>query len=308
MDLIPAPVRSVSRLAAALLALALLLTGCTSSDRSSATPAGTASGTASSTPRYSRYVALGDSYTAGPFIPTSDLASGCLRSDHNYPTLVARALGITDVRDVSCSGATTGDLVHVQNTFGDARIPPQLDAVHADTDLVTIGIGGNDLGLFGTLVGTCTQLRASDPTGSPCTRRLARTGPDLDTATRTISAHVTTALRRIRARAPRATVVLVGYLRLVPDSGTCRALPLADGDYAQGRRISRILSRSLAQAATRAGARFVDMYAASEGHDICSEDPWVNGSTTDRQKALSYHPFAAGMRADADRVLAALRR
>ena len=299
----------VSRLAAALLAAALLLTGCSSSASSSTPSAGTgASSSASPSPRFASYVALGDSYTAGPFIPTTDLASGCLRSDHDYPALVARRLGITDYRDVSCSGATTADLTHVQHTFGDARVPAQLNAVEEDTDLVTIGIGGNDLRLFATLVGTCTSLRDSDPTGSPCARELARTGPDLDSATRTISAHVTTALRRIRARAPHATVVLVGYLRLVPASGTCAALPLADGDYAQGRRISRILSRSLAQAADRAGADFVDMYAASKGHDICSAHPWVNGARTDRQKALAYHPFAAGMRADADGVLAALER
>jgi hypothetical protein len=53
---------------------------------------------------------------------------------------------------------------------------------------------------------------------------------------------------------------------------------------------------------------FVDMYTASRGHDICSSDPWVNGSVTDRQRALSYHPFAAGMRATAREVVAALRR
>jgi hypothetical protein len=51
----------------------------------------------------------------------------------------------------------------------------------------------------------------------------------------------------------------------------------------------------------------VDMYAASRGHDICSAAPWVNGRVTDRQRALAYHPFAAGMRADADGVVAALR-
>jgi lysophospholipase L1-like esterase len=258
-------------------------------------------------PGYTRYVALGDSFTAGPFIPTSDLASGCLRSDHDYPALVARRLRITSFTDVSCSGAKTSDLTGVQRTFGDARIPPQLRAVTRGTDLVTIGIGGNDLDLFSTLVGTCTRLRSSDPTGSPCARRLAAHGPDLGTATRTISAHVTAALRAVHARAPQATVVLVGYLRLVPDRGTCRALPLADGDYAQGRRISRVLARSLQQAARRTDTTFVDMYSASRGHDICSADPWVNGATTDRQRALAYHPFASGMRADAARVVAALR-
>lgn len=287
-----------SPLRTTVVAAVLLLSGCTSSgEQSSPTPA-----------PVERYVALGDSFSAGPLIPTSDLAGGCLRSDHNYPSLVAKDLAVKSLVDVTCSGATTRDLTHAQPTFGGARIPPQLRAVTAGTDLVTIGIGGNDLGLFGTLVQTCTSLRASDPDGSPCARRLAERGPDLAAATRVISARVTRSLRAIRTKAPRATVVLVGYLRLVPDRGSCARLPLATGDYAEGRRISRVLDRALAQAARRADVRFVDMYDASRGHDICSDDPWVNGSTTDRDKALSYHPFESGMRADADEVLKTLGR
>ena len=291
-----------SRPVTAVLAAALLLSGCTSSGaRSAPAPSPTL-------PTVQRYVALGDSFSAGPLIPTSDLAGGCLRSDHNYPSLVAEALDVRDFVDVTCSGATTRDLKRVQPTFGDARIPPQLRSVTASTDLVTIGIGGNDLGLFGTLVQTCTSLRAVDPKGSPCARRLAERGPDLAAATRVISARVTRSLRAIRAKAPRATVLLVGYLRLVPDRGSCDRLPLAEGDYAEGRRISRVLDRALARAARRADVRFVDMYAASRGHDICSDEPWVNGQVTDQQRALAYHPFAAGMRADADEVLTALEQ
>jgi lysophospholipase L1-like esterase len=194
----------------------------------------------------------------------------------------------------------------VQRTFGDARIPPQLRAVPRDATLVTLGIGGNDLDLFSTLVGTCTRLRSSDPQGSPCARRLAADGPDLERAVRTISARVAGALRQVRRRAPTAEVLLVGYLRLVPDRGTCTGLPLATGDYAEGRRISQALDTSLQQAARRTGAVFVDMYSASRGHDICSDRPWVNGAVTDRQKALAYHPLAAGMRATARAVTAAL--
>lgn len=295
------------RLGAAALAAALMLSGCTSSDGGSAFPA-SAQSPSPTPPEIQRYVALGDSFSAGPLIPTSDLAGGCLRSDHNYPSLVAADLDVADFVDVTCSGATTRHLTRVQPTFGEARIPPQLRSVTASTDLVTIGIGGNDLGLFGTLVRTCTTLRAVDPTGSPCARRLSERGPDLAAATRVISVRVTRALRAIRARAPRATVLLVGYLRLAPDGGSCDLLPLATGDYAEGRRISRGLDRALARAARRADVGFVDMYAASRGHDICSDDPWVNGRLTDRQRALAYHPFAAGMRADADEVLAALGR
>ncbi|MDX6300254.1 MAG: hypothetical protein QOF53_1468 [Nocardioidaceae bacterium] len=302
---------SRSRLGTAVAAalLALGLAGCTSTG----TAAGPASGgrTAASTRAadgYQRYVALGDSYSAGPLIPTTDLAGGCARSDHNYPSLLAARLHVGRFVDVTCSGATTGDLSHVQHPFRGASVPPQLHAVTRHTDLVTVGIGGNDLDLFGTLITTCTRLRSGDPSGSPCGRQLSRHGPDLGAATATISARVAAALRAVHRRAPRATVVLVGYLRLVPDRGTCADLPLAVGDYPVGRRISRALDRALSRAASRAGALYVDMYADSAGHDICSAHPWVNGAVTDRTRALAYHPLAAGMRADAAEVLATLRR
>jgi lysophospholipase L1-like esterase len=255
---------------------------------------------------YQRYVALGDSYSAGPLIPTTDLAGGCARSDHNYPSLVAAELGVTDFVDVTCSGATTRDLTSAQRPFRDARVPPQLRSVTRRTDLVTLGIGGNDFGLFGRVLGTCTRLRTSDPAGSPCARELAARGPDLAAATRVIGSRLTAALRAIRTRAPQAVVLLVGYPRLVPDQGSCADLPLATGDYAEARRIGRALDRALAGAADRARVSFVDLYEASRGHDICSGDPWVNGRVTDRQRALAYHPLASGMRAAADGVLAAL--
>lgn len=301
-------------MAAALLGAAVLLSGCTpggadgpTGDPGADVPAAAASPTRT-TPGYERYAALGDSYSAGPLVPTTDLAGGCARSTSNYPSLVAARLGVETLTDVTCSGATTRDLTHVQNPFGDSRIPPQLRAVDRRTDLVTLGIGGNDLGLFATLVGTCTRLRASDPTGSPCTRRLAAQRPGLEAATTTIGSRVTASLRAVRRRAPSATVLLVGYPRLVPDTGTCPALPLAAGDYAEGRRISRALDRALARAARRAGATFVDVYDASRGHDICSTAPWVNGRVTDRQRALAYHPFAEGMQGIANQVLVALAR
>ena len=305
---------------AGLVAGVLLATGCSgdptpagddgssASTSESTVPPSTSSPDGGGTSRFRRYVAMGDSFSAGPLIPTTDLAGGCLRSDHNYPSLVARRLGVRTFVDVTCSGAKTEDLSASQAGYGDARIPPQDAALTRRTDLVTLGIGGNDLDLFTTLIGTCTQLRAEDPTGSPCAQRLATQGPDLEAATGTISAHVTAALREIRRRAPGATVVLVGYLRLTPDHGTCPGLPLATGDYAQGRRIAESLDRALHQAARATGVRFVDMDAASRGHDICSGDPWVNGRVTKRGVALAYHPLLAGMRADAARVVAALRQ
>lgn len=255
-------------------------------------------------PSYDRYVALGDSYTAAPYVPSTDLAAGCLRSSGNYPSLVAERLGVGQLVDVSCSGADTGDLVRPQNTFRDATVPPQLDALTRDTDLVTLGIGGNDLDLFATLLQTCTGMRALDPEGSPCGDYLDAEGSDLDEQIRRIGARVTTAVERIRARAPEATVVLVGYPRITPASGTCpRLLPLAAGDYRLAAEVERSLSRALRAAARHTDVGFVAMYAASRGHDICSADPWVNGRTTDEGAAAAFHPFASEMDAVADRIV-----
>jgi lysophospholipase L1-like esterase len=249
------------------------------------------------------YVALGDSYTAGPLIPTTDLADGCLRSDHNYPALLAERLQITDVTDVSCSSAETRHLTHPQRTFGGRTVPPQLDAVDDGTDLVTLGIGGNDYTLFGTLVTTC-----ADPTAraTPCSDLLADRGIDLVARTEQISRHAATAIDEVRDRAPDATVVLVGYLRLVPRHHGCPELPFSPPDLRYADRVSRALDRALARAADRSGATYVDMYAASRGHDVCSADPWTNGSRTTQGVALAYHPLAAGMVAVTDRIEEAL--
>ncbi len=295
---------ATARLLVALVTVALSVSGCWSGQGAEPAPRQptTQRPTAGQPdPRFASYVALGDSYTAGPLVPLTDVANGCFRSDHNYPSLLARRLHVQHLTDVSCSAATTGDLTHRQRTYRQASVPPQLRAVHRDTDLVTLGIGGNDLDLFGTLVETCTRLRPTDPNGSPCTASLSG-GLDLRQTARRISSHVTTALREVEHRAPHATVVLVGYLRLVPDRGHCADLPLATGDYALGRRISRELEAALARAAGRAGARYLDAYALSAGHDVCSKHPWVNGRHTDQQRAAAYHPLAVGMRAVADRL------
>src|SRR4051794_36724174 len=134
-------------LLAVVLAALLMVTACSGSDAApppAKQPSSSPSPSPSTSPSFERYVALGDSYSAGPLIPTTDLAAGCARSDHNYPSLLARELRVRTFVDVTCSGARTADLAASQPGFGDATIPPQLRALDRRTDLVTIGIGGND--------------------------------------------------------------------------------------------------------------------------------------------------------------------
>jgi hypothetical protein len=86
------------------------------------------------------YVALGDSYTAGPgILPQDTNFPGCLRSLKNYPHLVAadRNLQLTDV---SCSGAKSDDMTQSQNVDPNPDPPPQFDALKATTKTVTITI------------------------------------------------------------------------------------------------------------------------------------------------------------------------
>ncbi|HEX8870214.1 MAG TPA: GDSL-type esterase/lipase family protein, partial [Lentzea sp.] len=89
------------------------------------------------------YVALGDSAAAGPLIPHQDVELWCLRSDHNYPQVAAKFLGAR-LTDVTCSGAETDHLQGHQFGF----VTPQLEALKPTTDLVSLTIGANDIGLF----------------------------------------------------------------------------------------------------------------------------------------------------------------
>jgi lysophospholipase L1-like esterase len=307
------------RRALACIAVAALagLAGCddgSSSDSgaSGASEASDASGTATtateSSSSYPSYVALGDSYTAAPGVPQTETKTGCFRSTGNYAHLVADQLGSTVV-DVSCSGATTLDLVGGQRS-GEQVQPPQLAALSADTSLVTLGIGGNDFGLFQALISDCAQLATADPQGSPCRDRMQTLGERQDLLVEKVAnirARVTTSIKAIHKRAPNADVVLVGYPQPVPAKGSCQILPLAKGDYGYVRSIVVDLNRALRAAAGHGRARFVDVLAASEGHDVCAgTDAWVNGSTTDLTRAIAYHPFAVEQQAVADLVVAEL--
>ena len=292
----------------------MLVAGCTGApaaeDSLPASPTTSQAASSSAEPgasRGERYVALGDSFTSGPLIPTTDLAGGCFRSDHNYPALLAERLDVAKLVDVSCAGARTRDLANPQPTVPGVRVPPQLDALSKSTTLVTLGIGGNDFDLYERLTGTCLRLRDSDPTGSPCRTALTSGAAPLLGSIGTIGRHVERALDRVQRLAPGARVVLVGYPHITPAHGTCPSrLPYATGDVQFGDEVLRRLNGAMRRAADRAGAEFLDMYARSKGHDICSADPYVNGAVTDRQRAAAFHPFQRGMQATATALAALL--
>jgi lysophospholipase L1-like esterase len=241
------------------------------------------------------YVAIGDSFTAAPKIPVSS-TDGCFRSDHNYPHLVARELDDATLVDVSCGGAITADVLQSQEQ-GDAVHPPQIDAVSAATDLVTVGLGANDLGFSYATLYECVQLAVNAPQGSPCEDRNAGRVP---TMLAKIHDHLVEVLDAIGDRAPDARVLLVGYPRLLSETGACpERLPIATGDVEFVRSaVDRLIATVEAAA---------EVATPSAGHDVCSPEPWVNGRREDpRSGASPYHPTPAGQAAVAGLVLETL--
>jgi lysophospholipase L1-like esterase len=251
-----------------------------------------------SAPRFTKYVALGDSYTSAPLVPLPDLLSlGCARSYSNYPKQLAGALGVSRFTDVSCGGADTTNMTQPQSTIlGTAA--PQFDALTPDTDLVTLGIGGNDFGVFGDIIGTCPGLRASDPTGAPCREHFTVNGVDtLRERIEQTQTRIAIVVQGIRARSPQATIVLVGYPKIAPEHGTCPSiLPFADGDYSYLYSIEQALNAAVADAAAAGGATYVDTFTPSTGHDACAPDgqAWIQGKDINVLRALNYHPRFEG--------------
>ncbi|MFJ7149233.1 SGNH/GDSL hydrolase family protein [Streptomyces sp. NPDC100445] len=246
------------------------------------------------------YVALGDSYTSGPGIPRQ-VDAECARSDHNYPSIVAERTEAAAFTDVSCGGATTAEMWRAQGGNG-----PQLDALDRHTDLVTVQIGGNDVG-FGPVIATCARLGAQDPAGDPCERAYHASGADeLALAVVRTAPKVDRVLRAVRARAPHARVVVVGYPDLLPDdgSGCFPQVPFARGDFAYLRDTEKRLNLMLRLVAGLNRAAYVDTYAPTVGHDMCKApaDRWIE-PLQPTSPAAPAHPNAKGEAAMAQAVL-----
>lgn len=249
-------------------------------------------------PTVRRYVAIGDSYTAGPGIPPEDSESGgCERSDSNYPSLVARRLG-ADLVDASCGSATTTDVLSAPQSRAGATLP-QIEQLSADADLVTVGIGANN-GFATPMFVSCIYAKQTE---KDCPAWFEDDMPGVLSA---IEPEVAAVLDQVERRAPDATVLLVGYLSVAAD-GPCSAMPVAERSLEIMRDAQARLEKMLERVAKRGGATFVPMGRLSKDHGPCSDKPWVNGVNAGRGDGQLLHPRRSGMVATADAVVDAVR-
>ena len=248
-----------------------------------------------------RYVAFGDSFVSGPGIAPQRV--GCLRSEKNFPTLVAQGLEARSYVDASCGGATSRDLTTSQ-TIGGYTNAPQLDALSADTTLVTFGtLGGNDIGLV-QLAGACGEAGSCVPDGDPLADKFAGARERL-----------VAGLRATKERAPQADIAVVGYGTYVTPGGCPNfflgAVQPEEFDYLQSQ-IDR-LSEMLKQVAREEGVIFIDQRLIPDAinHTVCADlypvdKQWIRGLVTEVNGVTDgyvFHPSTAGMKAIADYVL-----
>ncbi|GGM33095.1 lipase [Longimycelium tulufanense] len=261
---------------------------------------------AAAAPSFQRYVAIGDSFTSGPFIPPQ-VSPGCFRSGRNYPSLVSERLGVP-LADVSCAGAGIREMFARQTggPFGAiANQPPQLDALTPQTDLVTLGLGGNEMGYI-ELALRCARHGVTNLTGSPCRDDVLRDGHDeYQAAIEQAEAGVDRVLGEIRKRAPQARILVVNYMQVMPEDTGCHPdVPFAAGDVTYLHGLQRTLNEMLARQAGENRVEHVDVYAASAGRHACApaDQRWVEDAFPENEGA-PLHPNAAGMAGVADLIL-----
>ncbi len=222
------------------------------------------------------------------------------RSARNYPHLVAERLNLQLV-DVTFSGATTAHVL----TDRQRGVPPQIAALDGSEALVTVTIGGNDVGyvpllMAASLPGFARRLPLLGERISELLDRDAR-----DRALDDLFGSLCAVGQALRQRAPSARVCFVDYLTLLPPAGVSAA-PLSEADAGLGRDVAATLERLTADAASTTGCEVVRAAGASRDHHAWSAEPWTIGPARHGVplpgSPAPLHPNAAGMRAVAELV------
>ncbi|MEU6350408.1 SGNH/GDSL hydrolase family protein [Streptomyces sp. NPDC047072] len=205
------------------------------------------------------YVALGDSYASGVGAGSYDPASGdCKRSTQNYPHQWAAANPDYSLTDVSCSGATIQD---VRDN--------QLSALSSSTNFVTVTVGGNDA-QFSTLAQGCLT-QTDDNWCQVATLYMSAY------AKGQLSDQLASLYADIKARAPHALVLVLGYPEVLSTSSTeCPVIDVNATRRTAMNNFADALAEGTAAAATKASVYFLDMRKQFEGHGACGPDSWIN--------------------------------
>ena len=233
--------------------------------------AGLAAVLASAAAASDSYVALGDSYSSGVGTGSYTLDSACKRGVYAYPYLYAQSHAGTSLTFAACSGAKTSDL-----------LATQVQAVTSATTLVTMTIGGNDIG-FANLIYQCTL--------TDCSAALDRTRANLET---TLGPSLDRVYSTVKSRAAfGAKIIVLGYPRVFSSAGCLGTLGISSTERAKANALADALDGVTAAHATAGGVTYRSAVGAFTGHAVCAWTPWLNGLNL-FNTGESYHPNRSG--------------
>ena len=216
------------------------------------------------------YVALGDSFSSGVGTNSYTLSSSCRRGVYAYPWLVAQQRPNTSLTFVACSGAKTTDVM-----------ANQIQSVTSGTDIVTMTIGGNDVG-FSNLIVQCTL--------GECSNALDNTRASLGTV---LGPRLDTVYSAIRSRTLTASVVVLGYPRIFSSAGCFGTLGISATERTKANQLADALSQLTSARAAAAGFTYRSAIVPFTGHAVCSGSAWLNGLNL-FNTGESYHPNRNG--------------
>lgn len=290
-------------------------------------PSGYAGEMIPTSPPPAKYVAMGDSYSSGeanaPYEAGTDQDSDlCHRSTMAYPRLVQSSLNLGATAFVACSGAVSSQIINEYNH--DNTELPQAAFVSSETELVTITIGGNDVG-FGDVLKTCTLSTTESGTTEEkhqiehdsCIQAIDDAQSNAQGALQNKLEGVFAGLRSLGSG--NLQVVVAGYPNLFPVfgdiSGSCvwgngnintSGRTVASDEVQASRQLHDDLDATIAAAVTATAddhIHYVDPSSVFAGHELCRSDPWfynvVPHLDTIDQKG-SYHPNSSGQTAYAN--------
>lgn len=220
------------------------------------------------------YVAMGDSYSSGNGTYAADLDASCYRSTYAYPHLVGLQRPDTDLTFVACQGATTDDIISGQDR-----------SLDADTDYVTLTIGGNDIG-FADLIVNCAGWLSPN-----CQAAVDEANGKIENE---LPGKLDKAYAAITEGAPNVEeVVVLGYARFFGEDVSCAAahgISAAEATWLNG--VADNLDVVVRDRATASGFTYRSSIRAFTGHDVCAPDPYLNGNSF--SPADAYHPTRSG--------------
>jgi hypothetical protein len=262
---------------------------------------------------WGNYVALGDSYSsgdgAGDYEPDTAESGGCWRSENAYPRVIAEEFDFAGaLAFYACSSHKGSEMIEQIGTS-----ESQIERVTENTSLVTLGIGGNDLG-FIPVLRTC-MVRMPLLESGVCVEQ----EEDVDRRMRNFEETLTEVLGEVRDRAPDARVLVLGYPRLFPEDPPGMYYTLTRSDQLWLNGLAQRFNELIRDVVYRTdgdvyGGRetgsveYVNTFSSLSGHEVSAEEAWLNGIVLGqlgeglRVDRASFHPTAQGQLSIAERV------